>query len=115
MTESANPTTYGNHAEERASAQVDRLIANEHRSAALVEGLGTDSRPADAQADPDEVPDQETSIRHLAAMTAPPYDASHIESMTGSRPTPTNPPPAGDADESADSAAGETSPRLDHE
>jgi hypothetical protein len=95
---SAHPTTRGTDAEERASAQVDRLIANQQRSAALVEGLGTDPRPADAQADADEVPDRETSIRHLSAMTAPPHDASHIESMTRARPTPTNPPPAGDGD-----------------
>jgi hypothetical protein len=99
MTESANPATHGTRAEERASAQVDRLIANERRVEALVEGLGTDSRPADAQTDIDEVPDQETSIRHLRAMTAPPHDPSHIDSMTGARPTPTKPPaPAGDAD-----------------
>jgi hypothetical protein len=97
MTESANPTTHDTDAEERAAAQLDRLIANQQRAAALVEGLGTDPRPSDPQTDVDEVPDQETSIRHLAAMTAPPYDASHIESMTRSRPTPTNPPPADDA------------------
>jgi hypothetical protein len=96
--ESANPTTHGTDAEARASAQVDRLITNQQRSAALVEGLGTDPRLADAQADTDEVFDRETSIRHLRAMTAPPYDASHIESMTRARPTLTNPPPAGDTD-----------------
>jgi hypothetical protein len=42
MTESANPTTHDTDAEERAAAQLDRLIANQQRSAALVEGLGTD-------------------------------------------------------------------------
>ncbi|WP_156935205.1 hypothetical protein [Pseudonocardia spinosispora] len=62
-------------AQVRASGQVDRLVDEERRTAALIEALGDDSEPESARA----------SGEQLRAMTPPQHDDAQITAMADAR------------------------------